>query len=175
MNPSAQSNWNYPTSVRFGPGRIQELAEVCKSLGMTRPLLVTDPGIAQLPILTTALEAARLGGLSCGVYSDVQGNPVGANVEGGVTAFREGEYDGVIAMGGGSALDAAKAIALMVGQDRPLWDFEDVGDNWTRANAALIPPIVAVPTTAGTGSEVGRAAVIINYLGFLFCCWRQTT
>jgi alcohol dehydrogenase class IV len=162
MNPSAQSNWNYPTSVRFGPGRIQELAEVCKSLGMTRPLLVTDPGIAQLPILTTALEAARLGGLSCGVYSGIQGNPVGANVEGGVAAFREGKHDGVIAMGGGSGLDAAKAIALMVGQDRPLWDFEDVGDNWTRVNVEGMAPLVAVPTTSGTGSEVGRASVIID-------------
>jgi len=162
MSVSASKNWNYPTAVRFGPGRIAELPEVCVALGMSTPLLVTDPGIAALPILETALNANRLSGLQTGVFSGVDANPVGANVDAGVTAYRAGEHDGVIAMGGGSALDAAKAIALMVGQDRPLWDFEDVGDNWTRVNVDGMAPVVAIPTTSGTGSEVGRASVITD-------------
>ena len=162
MSVSASKNWNYPTAVRFGPGRIAELPEVCVALGMSKPLLVTDPGIAALPILETALNANRLSGLQTGVFSGVDANPVGANVDAGVTAYRAGEHDGVIAMGGGSALDAAKAIALMVGQDRPLWDFEDVGDNWTRVNVDGMAPVVAIPTTSGTGSEVGRASVITD-------------
>ena len=162
MSVSASKNWNYPTSVRFGPGRIAELPEVCVALGMSKPLLVTDPGIAALPILETALNANRLSGLQTGVFSGVDANPVGANVDAGVTAYRAGEHDGVIAMGGGSALDAAKAIALMVGQDRPLWDFEDVGDNWTQVNVDGMAPVVAIPTTSGTGSEVGRASVITD-------------
>lgn len=158
------ANWNYPTAVRFGPGRISELADGAQSLGMNRPLLVTDPTIAQLPIMETALEAIRDGGLEVGVFAEVQANPVGANVDVGVDHFRQGKHDGVIAMGGGSALDAAKAIALMVGQTRPLWDFEDVGDNWRRVNVAGVAPVVAVPTTSGTGSEVGRASVITDSL-----------
>ena len=123
MSISEAKNWNYPTSVRFGAGRIQELPQACTALGMTAPLLVTDPGIAALPILESALKANRLGGLSTGVFSGVDANPVGANVDAGVRAYRDGSHDGIIAMGGGSALDAAKAIALMVGQERPLWDF----------------------------------------------------
>jgi alcohol dehydrogenase class IV len=162
MSISEAKNWNYPTSVRFGVGRIQELPQACTALGMTAPLLVTDPGIAALPILESALNANRLSGLSTGVFSGVDANPVGANVDAGVRAYRDGSHDGIIAMGGGSALDAAKAIALMVGQDRPLWDFEDVGDNWTRVDPAGMAPVVAVPTTSGTGSEVGRASVIID-------------
>ena len=162
MSVSASRNWNYPTAIRFGPGRIQELPEACAALGMTRPLLVTDPGIAALPILEAALAANRLSGIPTGVFAEVDANPVGANVDAGVAAYRAGDHDGVIAMGGGSALDAAKAIALMVGQDRPLWDFEDVGDNWTRVKPEGMAPVVAVPTTSGTGSEVGRASVITD-------------
>ncbi len=155
-------NWNYPTKMIVGPGRIAKLADACKSLGMARPLLVTDPGIAALPMVVEAIGLCEEGGLSCGLFSDVKGNPVGRNVADGVHVFREGDHDGVIAFGGGSALDAAKAVALMVGQDRPIWDFEDVGDNWKRVDEEGIAPIVAVPTTAGTGSEVGRASVITN-------------
>ncbi len=160
MSDAHQGRWNYPTTVHFGAGKISLLPTACHSLGMRRPLLVTDPGIAALPILEEALTANHVGGVPTAIYSDVQGNPVGANVDGGVAAYRAGEHDGVIAMGGGSALDVAKAIALMVGQDRPLWDFEDVGDNWTRVNEDGMAPLVAVPTTSGTGSEVGRASVI---------------
>jgi alcohol dehydrogenase class IV len=154
------SNWNYPTSIRFGPGRIKELAEACSEIGISKPLLVTDPGIAKLPILEQALTATAGGGMPAEVFSAVDANPVGENVDAGVEAYRGGGHDGVIAMGGGSALDAAKAIALMAGQNRPLWDFEDVGDNWTRVRAEGMAPVVAVPTTSGTGSEVGRASVI---------------
>ncbi len=157
-----RGNWNYPTAIRFGAGRIAELAEACTSLGMSRPLLVTDAGLARLPIVSEAVAANNAAGLPTGLFSEVRGNPVGANVEAGVTAYRAGDHDGVIAFGGGSALDVAKAIALMVGQDRPLWDFEDVGDNYTRVNVAGMAPVVAVPTTAGTGSEVGRASVITD-------------
>ena len=159
---SITGNWNYPTQMIVGPGRIAALAEACRSQGMTRPLLVTDPGIAALPMVADAVAANGAAGLPTGLFSDIKGNPIGRNVEDGVRAYREGGHDGVIAFGGGSGLDAAKAVALMAGQDRPIWDFEDVGDNWTRVNEAGIAPIVAVPTTAGTGSEVGRASVITN-------------
>ncbi len=159
---SLTGTWSYPTQVRFGPGRIAELPRACKSLGMTRPLLVTDPGLAALPMIADAVAANDAAGLPTAVFSDVKPNPVGRNVEDGVAAYREGGHDGVIAFGGGSALDAAKAIAFMSGQNRPIWDFEDVGRNWKRADPAGIAPIVAVPTTAGTGSEVGRASVILQ-------------
>ena len=155
-------NWNYPTQMIFGPGTISQLPEQCKKQGMTNPLLITDEGLKDNCILHNAADVCRNAGLETGVFSGVKGNPTGQNVEDGVKAYHEGGYDGVIAFGGGSGIDAAKAIALMVGQDRPLWDFEDVGDNWTRVNEAGIAPIVAVPTTAGTGSEVGRASVIID-------------
>ncbi len=155
-------NWGYPTIVRFGAGRIAELADACRALGMGRPLLVTDPGLAALPMVAAAAAAVRAWGLETTVFADVRGNPVGQNVADGVVAYRAGGHDGIIAFGGGSALDAGKAVALMAGQVRPIWDFEDVGDNWTRADADAIAPIVAVPTTAGTGSEVGRASVITN-------------
>ncbi|SIT20251.1 iron-containing alcohol dehydrogenase [Achromobacter sp. MFA1 R4] len=155
-------NWNYPTAIKVGPGRIDELPDHCRALGMERPLLVTDPALAPLPMLEHAERACREAGLGCAVFHDIKGNPTGRNVDDGVTAFKRGRHDGVIAFGGGSALDAAKAIALMVGQDRPLWDFEDVGDNYLRVNVSGMAPVVAVPTTAGTGSEVGRASVITD-------------
>ncbi|MBT5413748.1 MAG: iron-containing alcohol dehydrogenase [Rhodospirillaceae bacterium] len=160
--PFLSGSWSYPTTIRFGAGRIAELPDACKTLGMARPLLVTDPGLSGLPMVASALRRNEDAALPTGLFSEVRGNPVGANVEAGVAAYRTGGHDGVIAFGGGSAMDAAKGIALMVGQDRPIWDFEDIGDNWTRANAEAIAPIVAVPTTAGTGSEVGRAGVIVN-------------
>ncbi|MDP3814830.1 iron-containing alcohol dehydrogenase [Pseudomonas sp.] len=155
-------NWNYPTSIRVGAGRIRELPEACRQLGMGAPLLVTDPGLAALSIIDKALLQCRDDGLKAGLFHGIKGNPTGANVMDGVAAFKAGTHDGVIACGGGSALDAGKAIALMVGQDRPLWDFEDIGDNCMRVNVAGMAPVVAVPTTAGTGSEVGRAAVITD-------------
>ncbi len=159
---SLNGTWSYPTQVRFGPGRIAELPRACKSLGMSRPLLVTDPGLAALPMVTEAVAANDAAGLPTAVFSEVKANPVGRNVEDGVAVFREGGHDGVIAFGGGSGLDAAKAIAFMAGQDRPIWDFEDGGGNWKRADPKGIASIVAVPTTAGTGSEVGRASVILQ-------------
>jgi alcohol dehydrogenase class IV len=155
-------NWNYPTAVKVGAGRVRELPQWCESLGMRRPLLITDPGLAALPLIGNVLEHCRSVGLECGLFHDVKGNPTGKNVDDGVAIFKAGGHDGVIAFGGGSALDAAKAVALMVGQDRPLWDFEDVGDNCLRVNVAGMAPVVAVPTTAGTGSEVGRASVITD-------------
>ena len=159
---SLSANWNYPTSVRFGAGRIRELPDACKQLGMRRPLLVTDPGLAALPMVGNASNLCRGAGLACEVFSNVRGNPVEANVTEGVEVYTQGGHDGVIAFGGGSALDAGKAIALMVGQTRPLFDFEDREDWWTRVNADGIAPVVAVPTTSGTGSEVGRASVITD-------------
>ncbi|MBV6272928.1 iron-containing alcohol dehydrogenase [Alcaligenaceae bacterium CGII-47] len=159
---SLNVNWNYPTAMKVGPGRIQELPQYCRQLGMTRPLLITDPGLAGLPMVAAAVAACTQAGLACDIFSDIKGNPTGSNVDNGVKAYRAARHDGVIAFGGGSALDAAKAIALMVGQDRPLWDFEDVGDNYLRVNVAGMAPVVAVPTTAGTGSEVGRASVITD-------------
>jgi len=157
-----RGNWSYPTALRFGAGRIAELPAACKELGISRPLVVTDPGLAELPMVRDALANCRAQGLEAGLFSGIKGNPTGANVAAGVAAYRDGDHDGVVAFGGGSGLDAGKATAFMSGQSRPIWDFEDVGDNWTKADAAGIAPIVAVPTTAGTGSEVGRASVITD-------------
>ena len=156
------ANWNYPTSIRQGPGRICELPAICQQLGLKAPLLVTDPGLAAMPMVTSAMALCAENGLACGLYSEIASNPTAAHIAAGVAAFRAGEHDGIIAFGGGSALDAGKAIALMVGQDRPLWDFEDVGDNFTRVNVEAMVPVIAVPTTSGTGSEVGRASVIVD-------------
>jgi alcohol dehydrogenase class IV len=157
-----QGNWAYPTAIRFGVGRIVELALACREAGMTRPLVVTDPGLADLDMVSDAVRALAADGLAVDVYSAVKSNPLGRDVDGGVEAFRRGGHDGVVAFGGGSALDVGKLVAFMAAQRRPMWDFEDKGDNWTRAESTGIAPIVAVPTTAGTGSEVGRAAVATN-------------
>ncbi|MCL6269152.1 iron-containing alcohol dehydrogenase [Sansalvadorimonas sp. 2012CJ34-2] len=156
------ANWNYPTSVRSGIDRIHELADACKELGISSPLLVTDPGLAQLPLVEKAVELCMNTDLNCKLFTDIKGNPTGKNISDGVAAYKTGHHDGIIALGGGSALDAGKAIALMAGQSRSLWSFEDVGDNWLQADADAIAPIVAIPTTAGTGSEVGRASVITD-------------
>lgn len=156
------ANWSYPTAVKLGAGRIRELADHCKALGMKRPLLVTDRGLASMAITANALDILEAGGLGRAIFADVDPNPNERNLEAGVRAFKEGGHDGVVAFGGGSGLDLGKCVAFMVGQSRPVWDFEDVGDWWTRASIEGIAPIVAVPTTAGTGSEVGRASVITN-------------
>ncbi|MBV9558562.1 MAG: iron-containing alcohol dehydrogenase [Pseudolabrys sp.] len=157
-----KANWNYPTAIKFGAGRIAELAEVCKGAGIQRPLLVTDGDLAKLPMVTDALARLKSAALGVALYSKVTANPVAANVTDGVKAYRDGNHDGVIAFGGGSALDAGKTVAFMSGQSRPLWDFEDVGDNYLRADVKSIAPSIAVPTTAGTGSEVGRVSVITD-------------
>jgi alcohol dehydrogenase class IV len=157
-----RGNWSFPTTVRFGVGRITELADACRELGMSRPLIVTDKGLASLPMLQDALSMLTDAGLGAALFSDVQGNPVEANVAAGLELYRAGGHDGVVAFGGGSAMDVGKCIALMVGQTRPIWDFEDREDWYMRANADGIAPVIAVPTTSGTGSEVGRAGVITN-------------
>ncbi|SMP14506.1 iron-containing alcohol dehydrogenase [Shimia sagamensis] len=155
-------NWSYPTAIRFGAGRIGELAEACAQAGMKKPLLVTDKGLANLPITVATLDLMDAAGLGRGLFSEVDPNPNEINLTAGVEAYRAGGHDGVIAFGGGSGLDLGKMVAFMSGQSRPVWDFEDIGDWWTRADPDGIAPIVAVPTTAGTGSEVGRASVITN-------------
>nr|CAD6602872.1 alcohol dehydrogenase [Rhizobium sp. Khangiran2] len=156
------ANWSYPTAVKLGRGRIKQLADACKSLGMKKPLLVTDRGLASMAITGHALDVLEEAGLGRAIFAYVDPNPNEKNLEAGVKAFRDGGHDGVVAFGGGSGLDLGKAVAFMVGQTRPVWDFEDIGDWWTRASTEGIAPIVAVPTTAGTGSEVGRASVITN-------------
>ncbi|CZI61951.1 TPA: iron-containing alcohol dehydrogenase [Legionella pneumophila subsp. pneumophila] len=161
-NQSLIVNWNYPTRILVGAGRINELAKACRDLGMNAPLLVTDPGLASSLMVSKVIQQAQASGLRTGLFCQIKTNPTGDNVMNGVCAFKAGQHDGVIAFGGGSALDAGKAIALMVGQDRSLWDFEDVGDNWTRVNVSAMAPVLAIPTTAGTGSEVGRASVITD-------------
>jgi len=155
-------NWSYPAPFRFGAGRIAELGDACSSLGVRNPLLVTDRGLAKLPVVAAARAAAEGAGVPCAVFSEVDPNPSEANMLAGVAAFREGGHDGVVAFGGGSGIDLGKMVALMHGQSRPVWDFEDVGDWWTRADADAIAPVIAVPTTAGTGSEVGRAGVLTD-------------
>jgi alcohol dehydrogenase class IV len=157
-----RANWNYPTAMRFGAGRIAELAEAVKSAGFARPLVVTDPKLAAMPMVQKAVDSLAGAGLPAKLFSDIKPNPVEANLDAGLAAFRAGGHDGVVAFGGGSALDAGKLVAFMAGQERPVWDFEDIGDNWTLAKTQGIAPVVAVPTTAGTGSEVGRSAVITS-------------
>ncbi len=155
-------NWSYPTSIRFGAGRIAEIADACRAAGMSKPLLVTDRGLAGLPITQATLDLLDAGGLGRALFAEVDPNPNENNLEAGLAAYRDGGHDGVVAFGGGSGLDLGKIVAFMCGQSRPVWDFEDIGDWWTRADADAIAPIVAVPTTAGTGSEVGRAGVVSN-------------
>ncbi len=156
------ANWSYPTAIRFGAGRISEIAEACAAAGIKKPLLVTDRGLANMDITTRTLDLLEAAGLGRAMFCDVDPNPNEKNAAAGVKAFQNGGHDGVIAFGGGSGLDLGKLVAFLAGQTRPLWDFEDIGDWWTRADADAIAPIVAVPTTAGTGSEVGRASVITN-------------
>lgn len=156
------ANWSYPTAVKLGRGRIKELADACKSLGMKKPLLITDRGLAQMAITKNALDILEDAGFGRAIFADVDPNPNEKNLDAGVKAFKDGGHDGVVAFGGGSGLDLGKCVAFMAGQTRPVWDFEDIGDWWTRASVEGIAPIVAVPTTAGTGSEVGRASVITN-------------
>jgi alcohol dehydrogenase class IV len=160
MGPTA--NWSYPTAIKFGAGRISELGAQCKAAGIQRPLLVTDRGLAGLPVTARALDLLEAAGLGRALFCDVDPNPTEANMHAGLSAYRAGGHDGVVAFGGGSALDLGKMIALMVDQPVSVWDLEDIGDWWTRANPATIAPIVAVPTTAGTGSEVGRAGVLTD-------------
>ena len=155
-------DWHYPTRMHFGPGRIAELAEICLELGLRRPMLVTDDKLAAMPMIEQVLANNHARGLATGLFADVASNPTGDDIERGLAALARGEHDGIIAFGGGSALDTGKCIAFMAGQTRPLLQFVDVGDNWRRARTAGILPCIAVPTTAGTGSEVGRAAVITD-------------
>ena len=162
QSASPLGNWSYPTTIWFGEGRIAALPAACRTLAIERPLLVTDPGLAGLPMIANALAANDEAGLPTALFAEIRGNPVEENVAAGVAAYRSGGHDGVIAFGGGSALDCGKAVAFMVGQTRPIWDFEDREDWYMRADSEAIAPIVAVPTTAGTGSEVGRAAVITD-------------
>lgn len=159
-------NWNYPTPIKFGCGRIAELAEHCRAVGIQKPLLVTDKALASLPITSQALEIMDRGGLGRAVFSEVDPNPNEGNMAAGIAVYKAGGHDGVICFGGGSALDLGKMIALMADQREGLsvWDLEDVDDWYTRADATKIAPVVAVPTTAGTGSEVGRAGVLTNSL-----------
>lgn len=159
VSRTPSTSWSFPTALRIGAGCVDELDATCKQHGIERPLIVTDPGMVQLPALD-ALQASF--GAPVPVFSEIQPNPVGANINAGVEEFRSGNHDGVIAFGGGSALDCGKVIAFQSGQTRPMWDFEDIDDNWTLANADAIAPVIAVPTTAGTGSEVGRAGVVID-------------
>lgn len=159
-----RGNWNYPTAVRFGAKRIVELPDAVRAAGMSNPLVVTDPTVAALPMTGAATALLEASGIPFKLFSDIRPNPIDTNITVGVAAFKAGRHDGVVAFGGGSALDAGKLIAFMAGQARPIWDFEDVGDWWTRANAETIAPVVAVPTTAGTGSEVGRAGVVTNHV-----------
>jgi alcohol dehydrogenase class IV len=158
MTPNLRGNWNYPTTIWAGPGRIAELPKACATVGMKHPLIITDEGLVNSPMIQHALKNLK----NSALFGAVRGNPASSHVEAGLRVYREGGHDGVVAFGGGSALDAGKVVAFMSGQSRPLWDFEDVDDWWTRADPKGIAPVIAVPTTAGTGSEVGRAGVILN-------------
>ena len=155
-------NWNYPTTMWVGENRINDIAEACKTLNIKKPLLVTDKGLSNSEIVKNTISILKDDNVQVELFSDVVGNPTGTNVNDGVKSYKDNQCDGVIAFGGGSGLDVGKAIAFMSGQNLPIWDFEDVGDNWIKANSEQIAPIIAVPTTAGTGSETGRASVILN-------------
>ena len=160
MTLTANSNWSYPTAIRFGCGRIAELPNVCREVGIKNPLLVTDRGLADMAITSLALDILEEAGFGRHIFSAVDPNPSDRNLAEGIKVYTEADHDGVIAFGGGSGVDLGKMIGFMAGQTRPIWDFEDIDDWWKRADANAIKPIIAVPTTAGTGSEVGRASVI---------------
>jgi alcohol dehydrogenase class IV len=155
-------NWNYPTTMWVGENRINDIALACKNFHINKPLLVTDKGLAQSDIVKNTLKILENNGINAEIYSNVIGNPTGKNVNEGVDSYKKNNCNGVIAFGGGSGLDVGKAVAFMSAQTLSIWDFEDVGDNWTKANSDKIAPIIAIPTTAGTGSETGRASVILN-------------
>ncbi len=157
-----KTNWNYPTSIWVGEDRIKDLSEACKNLKISSPLFVTDKDLINLEMTKTIILEVKKKFTNLAIFSNFSGNPIGENVEEGVLEFKKNKCDGVIAFGGGSGLDVGKAIAFMSAQSRPIWDFEDIGDYWKRANEKNIAPIIAVPTTAGTGSETGRASAIIN-------------
>ncbi|MAI97635.1 MAG: alcohol dehydrogenase, partial [Rhodobacteraceae bacterium] len=156
------SNWSYPTEIKFGCGTLAALPEACKSLGIKKPLFITDRTLVKLGSIDKAFDLLNTSGIKHGLFNGVDSNPNEKNVFKALDFFKTDEYDGVIAFGGGSVLDIGKIVALMIGQTRPIWDFEDIGDNWKRANTVSILPVIAIPTTAGTGSEVGRASVITN-------------
>ncbi|MZR31843.1 iron-containing alcohol dehydrogenase [Sneathiella litorea] len=155
-------NWNYPTAMRFGIGRLRELGETCKEVGMKNPLLVTDPGLAALPMIQEAMDSCKEAGIGCGLYSNIKANPVGENVDEGVAIYKAGGHDGVIAFGGGSGIDAAKAVAVMANQTETVFGYLEGGRDWEDIPAGDVPPIIAIPTTSGTGSEVGRASIITD-------------
>jgi len=157
-----KTNWNYPTSIWVGENRIKDLSEACKNLKISNPLFVTDKDLVNLDMTKNIILEVKKKFSALAIFSNFTGNPIGENVEEGVSEFKKNKCDGVIAFGGGSGLDVGKAIAFMSGQSRPIWDFEDIGDYWKRADEKNIAPIIAVPTTAGTGSETGRASAIIN-------------
>ena len=155
-------NWNYPTTMWVGKDRIKDLGKACKQLNIKKPLLVTDGGLAKTKMVSNILDQLKIERFETNIFSNVVGNPTGSNVNEGVKVYHNNKNDGIIAFGGGSGLDVGKAVAFMSGQNLPIWEFEDVGDNWTKANNEKIAPIISVPTTAGTGSETGRASVILN-------------
>ena len=157
-----RSNWNYPTTIWVGENRCKDLNTACENLHIINPLFVTDKDLINLPMVKSIISNLKKKFHKLSLFSNFSGNPIGENVDEGVKVFNENKCDGIIAFGGGSGLDVGKAIAFMSGQSRPIWDFEDIGDYWTRADESKILPIIAVPTTAGTGSETGRASAIIN-------------
>ena len=157
-----RSNWNYPTTIWVGENRCKDLSTACENLHIINPLFVTDKDLINLPMVKSIISHLKKKFHKLSLFSNFSGNPIGENVDEGVKVFNENKCDGIIAFGGGSGLDVGKAIAFMSGQSRPIWDFEDIGDYWTRADESKILPIIAVPTTAGTGSETGRASAIIN-------------
>ena len=156
------TNWNYPTSIWVGENRIEDLSHACNNLNISKPLFVTDKDLINLDMVKNIILELKKNFNNLSIFSNFSGNPFGENVEDGVNQFKKNKCDGVIAFGGGSGLDVGKAIAFMSGQSRPIWDFEDIGDYWKRADEKKIAPIIAVPTTAGTGSETGRASAIID-------------
>lgn len=162
MSKHFDSQWNYPTEIHFGCGKIDQLYDLCQSLNIHKPLLVTDPTLAGFDMVKNAIKGNEEKGMPTGLFSDIQANPTGKNIMEGLAVYNVGGHDGVIAFGGGSAMDTGKTIALMVGQTRLWQDFEDKGDNWRRVNAKTVPPIIAIPTTSGTGSEVGRSALVVD-------------
>lgn len=162
MTTAPRANFNYPCHYRLGAGRAAELADLCKERGITRPLVVTDPGVRALPWFPPIIDSLMAAGLHVMIFSDVRPNPLGTDVEAGLVAYRDHDANGVVLIGGGSALDAGKCVALLAHNPGSVFDYEDVGDNYKRADASKIPPMIALPTTAGTGSEVGRASLVIN-------------
>ena len=172
MDYTQPQDWSFPVPIAYGPGRLKEIAGFCRDAGMSRPLVVTDRGSAALPFLADLMRLLSEGGLHAALYSEISPNPRDDEIAGGRAMFRDGGHDGIIAIGGGSGMDGGKAIALTATNDIDLWAFEFEQTPPDMSAHAPFPPLITIPTTAGTGAETESTAMITDTAkGMKWCIW----